>query len=70
MDFDYASDLDHRYLTTWHLFALTRGPICWRLTLQSTVDLSIVEAEYIAVTETFKEAIQFLALLVNLGVFQ
>lgn len=69
MDFDYASDLDQRYLTTGHLFALTRG-LCWRLTLQCTVDLSIVEAEYIAVTETFKEAIQFLALLVNLGVFQ
>ena len=57
VDSDYAGDLDKRRSTTGYVFTLAGGPICWRSILQSTVALSTTEAEYMAVTEAFKEAI-------------
>ena len=57
VDSDYAGDLDKRRSTTGYLFTMAGGPVCWRSTLQSTVALSTTEAEYMAVTEVFKEAI-------------
>jgi hypothetical protein len=46
---------------------LSRGPLSWRSTLQSVVALSTKEAEYIAVTEAFKEAVWLRGLLGDLG---
>ena len=42
----------------------------WRSILQSTVALSTTEAEYMAMTETMKEAIWLQGLLDDLGVDQ
>ncbi|KAF5951571.1 hypothetical protein HYC85_009515 [Camellia sinensis] len=70
VDSDYAGDLDKRRSTTGYLFTLAKGPVSWRSTLQSTVALSITEAEYMAVTEAFKEAIWLHGLIEDLGIVQ
>jgi len=40
-----------------YVFTLSQAPVSWRFTLQSTVALSTMEAEYMAMTEAMKEAI-------------
>ena len=70
VDSDYAGDLDKRRSTTGYVFTLAGGPISWRSTLQSTVALSTTEAEYMAVTEAFKEAIWLQGLIKDLGIVQ
>ena len=70
VDSDYAGDLDKRWSTTGYLFTLAKGPVSWRSTLQSTVALSTTEAEYMAVTEAFKEAIWLHGLIEDLGIVQ
>ena len=67
-DSDYAGDLDKRRSTTGYLFTLTKAPVSWKSTLQSTVALSTTEAEYMAITEAVKEAIWLHGLLKDLGV--
>ncbi|XP_028079579.1 enolase 2-like [Camellia sinensis] len=67
---DYAGDLDKRRSTTGYLFTLAKGPVSWRSTLQSTVALSTTEAECMAVTEAFKEAIWLHGLIEDLGIVQ
>ena len=70
MDSDYAGDLDKRRSTTGYLFIMAGGPVCWRSTLQSTIALSTTEAEYMAVTEAFKEVIWMHDLINDLGILQ
>lgn len=70
VDSDFAGDLDKRRSTTGYVFTMAGGPICWRSILQSTVALSTTEAEYMAVTEAFKEAIWLLGLTKDLGIVQ
>ncbi|PSS08126.1 Endonuclease [Actinidia chinensis var. chinensis] len=70
VDSDYAGDLDKRRSTTGYVFTMAGGPVCWRSTLQSTVALSTTEAEYMAVTEAFKEAIWLHGLINDLGIDQ
>lgn len=70
VDSDYAGDLDKRRSTTGYVFTLAGGPISWRSMLQSTVALSTTEAEYMAVTEAFKEAIWVHGLIEDLGIDQ
>ncbi|XP_071909786.1 secreted RxLR effector protein 161-like [Coffea arabica] len=50
-------DLDKRRSTTDYLFIFAKAPVSWKSTLQSTVALSTMEAEYMAITEAMKEAI-------------
>ena len=69
-DSDFAGDLDKRQPTTGYLFTLTRAPVSWKSTLQSTMALSTTEAEYMAVTEAIKEAIWLKSMLEDLGVSQ
>ena len=69
-DSDYAGDLDKRRSTTGYVFTLAKAPVSWKSTLQSTVDLSTTEAEYMAITEAVKEAIWLQGLLDDLGVGQ
>ena len=57
VDSDYAGDFDKQRSITGYLFTMAGEPVCWRSTLQSTVALSTTEAEYMTVTEAFKEAI-------------
>ena len=65
---DYASDLDKRRSTTGYVFTISRAPISWKPTLQSTSALSTSEVEYMALTEVVKEAIWLRGLLDELGV--
>jgi len=54
---DYAGDLDKRWSATEYVFILSQAPVSWRCTLQSTVSLSMIEAEYMALTEAVKKVI-------------
>ena len=56
-DSDYAGDLDKCRSTTVYVFTLTKAPVSWKSTLQSTMALSTTEAEYMTITEAVKEAI-------------
>ncbi|GKC56115.1 transposable element, partial [Tanacetum coccineum] len=69
-DSDYARDLDKRRSTTGYVFTLAKAPISWKSTLQSTTALSTTKAEYMAMTETVKEAIWLQGLLSELGISQ
>ena len=57
MDLYYAGDLDKRRSTTGYVFTLVGAPMSWKSTLQSTIALSITEAEYMSLTEVVKEAL-------------
>ncbi|KAG8497200.1 hypothetical protein CXB51_008576 [Gossypium anomalum] len=70
VDSDYTGDLDKRRSTTGYVFTLAGGPISWKSTLQSTVALSTIEAEYMAVTEAVKEAIWLQGMVKSLGLVQ
>ena len=70
VDADYAGEVDNRRSTTCYLFTLSRGPICWKSTLQSIVAMSITEAEYMAVAEAAKEALWLKGLVKELGLNQ
>nr|GFD05526.1 retrovirus-related Pol polyprotein from transposon TNT 1-94 [Tanacetum cinerariifolium] len=56
-DSDYVGDLNKRRSRTGYVFTLAKAPVSWKSTLQSTIALSTTEAEYMAMTETVKEAI-------------
>ena len=65
---DYVGDIDKRRSTIRYVFTLSQAPVdvrftlsqapvSWRSILQSTVALSTIGAEYMAMTEVMKEAI-------------
>ena len=57
VDSDFVGDHDKRRSLTGYVFIIDGCAICWKATLQTTVALSTTEAEYMAITEGFKEAI-------------
>ncbi|XP_062114798.1 secreted RxLR effector protein 161-like [Humulus lupulus] len=57
VDADYASNKDTRKSLTSYCFLLNSCCISWKSQLQPIVVLSTTEAEFIATTEAFKEAI-------------
>ncbi|KAK3000288.1 hypothetical protein RJ639_023744 [Escallonia herrerae] len=67
VDSDYAGDLDSRRSTIGYIFTFIGGPICWKSVLQSTIALSITEAEYMSLTEVAKEALWLKRLVEELG---
>lgn len=67
VDADYAEDLDSRRSMTGYVFMFAGGSICWKSTLQDTIALSTIEAEYMAVTEAAKEAVWLRGLVGQLG---
>ncbi|GJT27796.1 retrovirus-related pol polyprotein from transposon TNT 1-94 [Tanacetum coccineum] len=69
-DSDYAGDLEKRRSTTGYVFTLAKAPVSWKSTLHSTTALSTTKTEYIAMTETVKEAIWLQGLLGELGIKQ
>ena len=64
---DYAGDLDKRRSLTGYVFTIGGCAISWKDTLQSTVTLSTTEAEYMTVTEAWKEALWLKGLFGELG---
>jgi hypothetical protein len=57
VDSDYGGDMDGRRSLIGYVFTMGSCAISWKAVLQPTVALSTTEAEYMAVTEGFKEAI-------------
>ena len=66
-DSNYVGDLKNKRSTTDYVYALARGPLCWRCALQSLVALSTTQAEYMAIAEATKQALWLVALVKNLG---
>jgi hypothetical protein len=56
-DADYGGDLDHRRSTTGYIFTHNGGPVAWCSRRQTCTTLSTTEAEYVAASETYREAI-------------
>ncbi|KAG8496862.1 hypothetical protein CXB51_008020 [Gossypium anomalum] len=57
VDADFAGGLDRIRSLTGYVFTIGGCAISWKATLQTTVALSTTEAEYMAITEAYKEAI-------------
>ena len=66
-DADWAANRDDRKSVTGYAFALCGGVISWQSKKQTTVALSTVEAEYMAVASAVKEALWWRAQLSGLG---
>jgi ribonuclease HI len=63
-DASFAADPDDRKSTSGYVFILANGPTSWQSNKQSTVALSTMEAEYIALSEAANEA-KFLRHLIS-----
>ncbi|KAL7147678.1 hypothetical protein ABFS83_06G123400 [Erythranthe nasuta] len=57
VDSNFANDRDNRKSSTSYVFTLNGACVCWKSQFQNIVALSTTEFEYIAATETIKEAI-------------
>ncbi|XP_062081168.1 secreted RxLR effector protein 161-like [Humulus lupulus] len=66
VDADYAASKDTRRSTTSYVFTTNGDCICWKSQQQSVVSLSTTEAEFMATTEAFKEAIWLQGILKEL----
>jgi hypothetical protein len=67
-DSDWGSDADDRRSVTGYVFLLGGGAVSWQARKQTTVALSSVEAEYMAATQSTKEAMWWRSTLLELGV--
>ncbi|XRB23943.1 RNA-dependent DNA polymerase [Pseudoscourfieldia marina] len=69
-DASWGDNHENRRSTSGYIFFLNGGPISWASYLQTTVALSTVESEVMALTEAIKEAIYIRRLLESLGAAQ
>ena len=67
VDADWAADIDTRRSQTGFIFYLNGGPISWQSKKQTTVALSTVEAEYMALSAAVQELLYLRQLLEDLG---
>lgn len=67
VDSNYANDRDNRKSSTCYVFTLCGSCISWKSHLQPVVASSTMEAEYVALSDCFKEAIWLKGLLNELG---
>jgi hypothetical protein len=69
-DADYAADLDTRRSTSGEVFMMSGGPVSWSSKKQATVALSTVEAEYVSLTRSSKQAMWMYSFLDELHMSQ
>ena len=67
---DNASNVDDSKSTTSYIITLSGLPIYWRSTLQSVIDMSTTEVEYMVAGEAGKEAPWLKGLVKDLGLNQ
>ena len=65
-DADWANDLDDRHSVTGNVFVMSGGAVSWLNQKQTTVALSMAEAEYVALGFAAQEAIWLQQLLLDL----
>lgn len=68
VDADYVTDKDRRRSLTGLVSTLFGNTVSWKSSMQSVVALSTIEAEYMALTEAFKEAIWLSKLIEEMGI--
>ncbi|KXJ62360.1 hypothetical protein RP20_CCG010799 [Aedes albopictus] len=66
-DADWAGDHASRRSTTGFIFFFGSGPVAWASRRQTSVSLSSMEAEYIALSETCQELLWLRRLMADLG---
>jgi hypothetical protein len=66
-DSDWAADVIKRRSTTGYFFKLADGIFSWQSRAQKTVALSSTEAEYMALSDTSRQAVWIQSLLGELG---
>ena len=66
-DADWASDIESRKSQSGYVFYLNGGPISWASNKQTTVALSSVESEYIALSAATQELVYLRQLLEDMG---
>lgn len=66
-DADWAGDIDQRRSRTGYIVFMNQSPIMWCSKLQSTVALSSMNSEYIALSSTSQEVIWSRSMLEELG---
>ena len=70
-DVDYYSDLDKKRSLIGYLYTLFSNMISWNVSLQLVIRaFSTTKVEYIALTETVKEALWLKGMLKEFGVEQ
>lgn len=67
-DSDWAESREDQKSTSGYLFKLGIGSISWRSRKQRTVALSSTEAEYVALSDSCREALWFRSLLKELKI--
>ena len=67
-DSDWGADRDDRKSTGAYVFRIGDGVISWKTKKQSSVALSSVEAEYMAMCQAAKEAVWLTGLLKDFGI--
>ena len=67
-DSDWAADKIRRHSITGYFFKLANGIISWHSHAQKTVTLSSMEAEYMAISDFFRQAIWIKTLIKELGI--
>ncbi|KAL0270634.1 UNVERIFIED_CONTAM: hypothetical protein PYX00_007980 [Menopon gallinae] len=68
-DSDWAGNVDDRRSCSGNVLMLAGGPISWMSKLQSSVSLSTMEAEYVAIREVTKEVV-YVSRLINHMLFR
>ena len=66
-DASFGDDVGTRRSTSGYVFRLHGGTVSWRSSVQKSVAVSTVEAEYVAASDATKEAIWLRTLLTELG---
>ena len=67
-DSDYGSNLIDRKSTMGYVFFFNRGPISWSSRKQQMVAMSIMEAEYMALSDSIHELLSRMYYITEMGI--